>query len=81
MRRRARVGSWEVIHRAYFQIHGSRLERGKTLFRTLDTNRASPVGVAAELPKEDMSVEQLFQAWWELQDLVQIFQFISGHSP
>lgn len=68
-----------MIYRAYFQMLFQ--IKGKTLFKTLDTVCASPVGVAAELPKDDTLVEKFFRAWWELQDLVQIFQFVSRHSP
>lgn len=75
-----RVGSRTVIYRTYFQKCFSREKTGETVFKTLDTNSALPVGVAAELPKDDKTVERFSQAWWEIQDLVQIFQFASDHS-
>ena len=69
-----------MIYRTYFQKCFSREKTGETVFKTLDTNSALPVGVAAELPKDDKTVERFSQAWWEIQDLVQIFQFASDHS-
>lgn len=48
-----------MIYRTYFQKCFSREKTGETVFKTLDTNSALPVGVAAELPKDDKASRHL----------------------